>query len=457
MFRGIKRAALGLGALLALLAALFSLCAAVAVYRPGALRPLIERFLRPPGGSASLDGLEVSLRPPLLVLRGLEVRGPGAEDRVRLERLRAVPILGRVLGTGPWLQRLEVQGLEVRRHLSGAGGGGPPDLSPLSRLFAVEDLSVREARLDLEVGGTAVTVAGLSLTLAPAAGEARELALDAEVGLGPPGGTQTRGRLRGAGRITPGPALSLRLELAVPGFELGDPSGLGELDSLGGDLEASADLAVSPERLDLEDLALELSGARLRWPSGEGWELGTVRASLGGGVGLDGSDPRFDLSRLDVGGLLRARGSLSGRSLAEPDGWLEGTLPDVARLKAGPSPLFPAALRDFAPEGELPFRLEGRAGRIGPALVLELELQPEAIVLSWPSQGLEARLGGTLRVTTPLDAPIAQAWTQSAVEGRLEAVADLVRPPLAVRSVRVALPLSGSVSALRSPEASLSL
>ncbi|MHB8764043.1 MAG: hypothetical protein ACYDA8_06865 [Deferrisomatales bacterium] len=446
MSRGIQRLALGLGGALAVLVALISLAVAVAAYRPGVLRPLIERLLQPPGGSASLADLEVDLWPPLLVLQGLELRWTGTEDRLHLERLRAVPHPGRLLGAGPWLRELEIQGLEVRRRVSAAGTSGPPDLAPLAWLFAVEDLSIREARFDLEIGAAEVTLEGLSLSLTPAAGAARTLVLETAVGFGRPGGLPTRGRLLGTGRLTPDSAFALRLELAVPGLGLG---------GLRGDLTANATLALRPERLDVGELTLELADALLSLPSGKEWALGAVGVSLGGGVGLDGSEPRFELSRIEVGDLLRGRGSLSGRSLIELSGWLEGTLPDLALFKPGLPALLPAGLRDLEPGGELPFRLEGSAGREG--VSLSLELQPEQLALAWPTQGLQVRLGGLVRLTPPTGGSTPQKWLETAVKGRLEAVADLAYPPLAVRSVRLVLPLAGSLSALRSPAASLSM
>ncbi|MFU8858600.1 MAG: hypothetical protein ACNA8S_16540, partial [Deferrisomatales bacterium] len=446
MSRGIKRMVLGLGAVLAVLAAFLVLVAAIGVYRPATMMPLAEKLLRPPGGTASLEGLEVGLRPPVLVLQGLDVRWADPDDRLRLERLRAVIVPGRVLGRDPWLRALEIHGLEVRRHLRGEGTGGPPDLSPLSWLFAVEDLTVREARFDVDVGGTEVTLDGLSLSLTPVGDTARALALEAGIGLRRAGATPTRGWIRGIGEITAEQTLALRLDLTVP-----SPA----VSGLGGDLNANADLALSPKRMEVGALELELSGARLRWTSGEAWELGTGRASLAGGVGLDGSDPRVELSRLDVGDLLQGRGSVSGPTLARLSGRMDATLLDVGLLKAGLSPLLPADLRDLDAGGELLLRLEGSASRDG--LSLALDARPEEIVLSWPSRGLEARLGGTLRVTAPLRGPTAETWAETALEGRLEAVADLARPPLAVRSVHLALPLSGSVSALRSRGASLSV
>ncbi|MBE0618484.1 MAG: hypothetical protein IH608_11245, partial [Proteobacteria bacterium] len=439
MSPGVKRAALGLGAALAVLAALLAVAAAAVVYRPGLLRPLAEGLLRPPGGTSSLAGVEVGLRPPLLVLRGLDVRWAGSEDRLRLERLLALPIPGRILGDGPWLRRVEVQGLELRRHALGAGTGGPPDLSPLSWVFAVENLSVQGSGLDLDIGGTAVNLEGLSLSLVPVAA-GRELTLDADVSLREPGGGATRGRVRGAGTMTPGPGLALRLDVAAPGLELG---------ALGGDLEASAQLALSQELLEVHNLELTLSGAHLSAPSGEPWELGTGRATLAGEVGLDGTDPHLALSRLEVGDLLRGRGSLSGRTLSALTGSLQGTLPEFRRLRPGLAPLLPASLRDLDLRGELPFRLESTASEEGPSL--SVELRPGELTLSWPGQGLTARLGGTLGIRAPLSG-WARAWRGVSLEGRLEAVADLVRPPLAVRSVRLAVPLSGSLSAFWSRE-----
>jgi len=101
----------------------------------------------PRGGTASLAGLRLSLAPPVLELSGLAIEGPPHEgDLLRLDLLRFELIPGRLFHDGPWLRHVEARGLVFERPRPHEAKGAP-DLTPLTRLFDIEDLSLTDARL----------------------------------------------------------------------------------------------------------------------------------------------------------------------------------------------------------------------------------------------------------------------------------------------------------------------
>ncbi|MBE0604584.1 MAG: hypothetical protein IH611_13290 [Deltaproteobacteria bacterium] len=143
----LRRTALWCGAAMAALLGFAASAAALAVYRPQWVRPWVERALTPRGGTASLAGLRLSLTPPSLELSGLAIAGPAHEgDLLRIDHMKIELIPGRFLRGGPWLRHVEARGLVFERPRP-RETKGPPDLTPLSRLFDIEDLSLSDARL----------------------------------------------------------------------------------------------------------------------------------------------------------------------------------------------------------------------------------------------------------------------------------------------------------------------
>ena len=163
----LRRTALWCVAGLATLLGVTALIVALAIYRPALVRPWAERALTPRGGSASLAGLKISLTPPTVVLSGLVVAGPPREgDLMRLDHLKFELIPGRFFHGGPWLRHVEARGVIFERPRP-RGTEGPPDLTALTRLFDIEDLSLTDARLRMAIPQGVLSVDGLRLSLAP--------------------------------------------------------------------------------------------------------------------------------------------------------------------------------------------------------------------------------------------------------------------------------------------------
>ncbi|HEY5191425.1 MAG TPA: hypothetical protein VII77_05525, partial [Candidatus Deferrimicrobium sp.] len=169
----LRRTALWCVAGLAALLGVAALTVALAVYRPALVRPWAQRALTPRGGTASLAGLKISLTPLGVVLSGLVIAGPPRDgDLMRLDHLQFELIPGRFFHGGPWLRHVEARGVMIERPRP-RETEGPPDLTALTRLFDIEDLSLTEARLRVAMPQGELSVDGLRLSLAPGNGETR--------------------------------------------------------------------------------------------------------------------------------------------------------------------------------------------------------------------------------------------------------------------------------------------
>ena len=152
-----------------------ALTVALAVYRPALVRPWVQRALTPRGGTATLAALKISLTPPTVVLSGLAIAGPPREgELMRLDHLRFELIPGRFFHGGPWLRHVEARGVTFERPRP-RETEGPPDLTPLTRLFDVEDLSLTDARLRVALPQGVLAVDGLRVE--PGPGERRDARL----------------------------------------------------------------------------------------------------------------------------------------------------------------------------------------------------------------------------------------------------------------------------------------
>jgi len=178
---------------------------ATAVYRPQLVRPWVERALAPRGGTASLADLRLSLSPPALELSGLAIAGPPDEgDLLRLDHLTCELIPRAFLQGGAWLRHVEVKGLVFERPRP-REPKGPPDLTPLTRLFDIEDLSLVDARLLVALPQGNLTADELFLRLVPGEGGNRAFKGSGEVTFRRKEQTVARGTLSVRGNVTPGP------------------------------------------------------------------------------------------------------------------------------------------------------------------------------------------------------------------------------------------------------------
>src|SRR3990170_5191357 len=246
----LRRTALWGGAGLAALLGVAALVVALAVYRPQLVRPWVERALTPRGGTASLAALRLSVSPPALELSGLSIAGPPHEgDFFRLDHLQGELIPRRLFHGGPWLRRVEARGLVFER-LRPRETKGPPDLTPLTRLFDIEDLSLSDARLRVALPQGDLAADGVHLSLIPGEGGVRAFNGDGEVTFRRKESTIAEGTLSARGHVTPGPAIEVDLELVSARLML---------PWLAGDGFGQTRLRVTPERFQAEELTLTLT------------------------------------------------------------------------------------------------------------------------------------------------------------------------------------------------------
>ena len=378
----LRRTALWCGAGLAALLGIAALAVALAVYRPHLLRPWVQRALTPRGGTASLAVLRLSLTPPTLELSGLVIAGPPREgDLLRLDHLRFELIPGRLFHDGPWLRHVEGRGLVFERPLP-REAKGPPDLTPLTWLFDIEDLSLTDARLRVTLPQGDLAADGVRLSLIPGEGGVRRFSGYGKLTFRRNESTSVEGNLFARGNVTPGPAIDVALELE---------SARVMLPWLTGDVFGQTRLRVTPERFQAEELTLTLSQGRIGLDSQATKNLAPIRLNAMASATLEGRDPRLEVRGFDIGGLLQAQGRLGGSTLEEMSGTLAGDILRVERLKAVMAPLLPGSMTGMDLTGRLPYRLSLSAR--GPARVLALELLPGICCFPGRAQDLAAASG----------------------------------------------------------------
>src|SRR5512141_490307 len=389
----LRRTALWCVAGVAVLLGVAALTVALVVYRPALVRPWVQRALTPRGGTASLADLRVSLAPPTVTLSGLTIAGPSRDgDLVHLDHFRLEVIPGRFFHGGPWVRHVEARGVVFERARP-RETEGPPDLTPLTRLFDVEDLSLTNARLRVATPQGVLAVDGMRLSLAPGDDGMRAFSGYAEVSLRGNGRPAFASRLSARGTVTPEPALAVDLESA---------SGRLELPWITGDLSGRTRLRVTRKLFRVEDLVLTLPQGRVNaGPGGSILLPEPIRLNVEGSATLDGREPRLEVRGLDIGGLLTARGRLGGPTLGKMTGTLDGEIPRVERARTLWAPLLPGSLAGLELTGRLPWRLSMPGGTTERSLTLDL--LPPDLGLSWADAGLGARFGGSFKAEGSID------------------------------------------------------
>ena len=439
----LRRTVLWCGAGLAALLGIAALSMALAVHRPQLLRPWVQRALTPRGGTASLAGLRLSLAPPVLELSGLAIAGPPREgDLLRLDLLRFELIPDRLFHDGPWLRHVEARGLVFERPRPHEAKG-PPDLTPLTRLFDIEDLSLTDARLRVALPQGDLAADGVRLSLIPGEGGIRRFSGTGELTFGRKGSTLAQGKLFARGNVTPGPAIEADLELA---------SARVLLPWLTGDVAGQTRVRVTTTNFHADALTLTLSQGRVRLGPQASRTLGPIRLNATASATLEGMEPRLEVRGFDLGGLLLAQGRLGGSTLEEMSGTLDGEIPRVERVKTVLAPLLPGSLTGMDLAGRLPYRL--RLSTRGTIRALALELLPRDLLFSWPNAGFGCHVGGSLRAEGSF-----QDWLhgKASLLGRIRGTGHLERPPLAVRRFRFDAPLAGRIAAPTLPGCTLSV
>ena len=429
----LRRTALWCGAGLAVLLGIAALVAALAVYRPQLLRPWVERALTPRGGTASLAELRLSLSPPALELSGLAIAGPPGEgDRLRLDHLTCELIPGALLHGGAWLRHVEVKGLVFERPRP-RETKGPPDLTPLTWLFDIEDLSLTDARLLVALPQGNLTADELFLRLVPGEGGIRAFNGDGEVTFRRKEQTVAGGTFSARGNVTPGPAIEVDLEFA---------SGRLMLAELSGDVSGRARVKVTPKRFQAEEITLALTQGRVSLRPQATTTLDPILLNAAASSTLAGREPRLEVRRLDIGGMLLAKGRLGGSTLETMSGTLDGEIPRVERVKTIFAPLLPDSLAGMDLTGRLPFAI--RLSARGTESLMALELLPGDLHYSWPGAGLGCRVEGSLLAEGPFP-----GWLRgkASLSGGIKGTGHLEHAPLAVRMFHFDTPLAGEIDA----------
>jgi len=410
-----------------------ALAVALAVYRPALVRPWVQRALTPWGGTASLADLKISLTPPTVVLSGLVIAGPPRDgDLIRLDRLQFELIPARLFHGGPWLRHVEARGVIYERPRP-RETESPPDLTALTRLFDVEDLSLTDARIRVAMLQGILSVDRLRLSLAPGKDGVRAFGGSGDLSFRGKGSPVFAAKLSARGTVTPEPALTVDLESA---------SGRLELPWISGNLSGRTRLRVTRKYFQVEDLILTLPQGRMDPGPHGAIFTGPIRLNVAAGATLDGRDPLLEIREVDIGGLLIARGRLGGPTLEMVSGTIEGEITRLERARSHWAPILPGTLADMELTGRLPWRLTLSTGITG--RVLTLDLHSPDLGVSLASAGLDCRFGGSIKMAGPLD-----GWLHGKIllSGRVQGTGRFDRPPLAVRRFRFDAPLAGTLGA----------
>jgi hypothetical protein len=350
---------------------------------------------------------------------------------MRLDHLQFEVIPGRFFHGGPWLRHVEARGVIYERPHP-RETEDPPDLTPLTRLFDIEDLSLTDARLRVAMPQGVLAVDGLRLSLTPGEGGMRAFSGSGELSFRGKGSPVLAVKLSARGTVTPEPALTIDLE---------STSGHLELPWISGDLSGRTRLRVTRKNFQVEDLILTLPQGRVNLGTRGAILPEPIRLNAAASATLDGREPRLEVRGLDIGGLLTARGRLSGRTLEKMSGTLDGEISRVERVRTYWAPLLPGSLASMELTGRLPWRLTLSTRITERVLTLDL-LHPD-LGFSWASAGLDCRFGGSFKAAGPLD-----GWLHGKVplSGRVQGTGHFDRPPLAVRRFRFDTPLAGAIA-----------
>jgi hypothetical protein len=429
-----RRAVFWCGVAATAVAVLIAVGIGAALRDPGRVAPLLQRLIAPRGGSASAKRIGLSLDPPSVTLSGLAVSGPsGGGERVRVDRLRLEADFARIARGGPWLRRVEAEGVVVEWTGGARTSTGPLDLTPLSRLFLMETLLVKDARVRVALAGGELDADGAELQIVPIEDGARRVTGIGRLTFRRGGRLAASGTVTVQGRMRPGPTLDADVALR---------DGRVEMPSVSGDFSGQAGLTLTPDRLEARDARLEADTVRLRSPPGAPREAGPIRLHAAGAVSLDGTDVAVEIRALDVAGVLQASGRLARSSTATLAGNVEGTVHGVERALAFAGDRLPGAWRGAKLRGDLGFRLGfgGDKGR-----TLSLSVVPMQLLVSFPATGVEGRIGGAVRADGP-----SSAWASGAptLSGTIEGNARLDRAPLTMRRAVFRASLAGAPAAL---------
>ncbi len=429
----LRRAALWCVAGSAALLGVAASVVALAVHHPGLVRPWIQRALTPRGGTASLAGLEISLTPPTVALSELVIAGPPHEgDLLRLDYLRLELIPGRLFHGGPWVRHMEARGVIYKRSRP-RETEDPPDVTALTRLFDIEDLSLTDARLRVVLPQGDLAVDGLRLRLAPGESGMRAFTGTGEFSFRGKESPVFAAKLSARGTVTPEPALTV---------DLASAPGRLDLPWISGTLSGRTRLRMTRKNFQVEDLILTLAQGRVNAGAGGAILHEPIRLNAAASATLDGREPRLEVRGLDIGGLLTARGRLGGPTLEKMAGTLDGEIPRVERVRTWWAPLLPGSLAGMELAGGLPWRLSLSNGI--PERILTLDLLPRDLGLSWASAGLDCRFGGSFQAAGSID-----GWLhgKASLSGRVRGTGDFRRPPLAMRRFRFDTSLDGTMAA----------
>ena len=209
----LRRTALWCVGGLAALLGIAALSVALAIHRPALVRPWVQRALTPRGGTASLAGLKLSLTPPSVALSGLVIAGPPRSgDLIALDHLQFELLPARFLRGEPWLRHVEARGGIFERS-GPRDTEGPPDLTALTRLFDIEDLSLTDTRLRVAMPQGVFSVDGLRLNLAPVEGGMRAFHGSGDLSFRGKGTPVFAAKFSARGTVTAEPALTFDLDI----------------------------------------------------------------------------------------------------------------------------------------------------------------------------------------------------------------------------------------------------
>jgi hypothetical protein len=275
------------------------LSAASIVWHPALIKPILKEALTPEGGSVDYGKIEISLSPPRVTIENLQTSHP-QEPAIRVEKMRLDLDPDGLWGTEPWIELLEVQGVEMEFKLNLDQPDRPMDFNRLSLILAIGQASIKKASLNLVSDYGRLNLNISSLTIEPQKEDKRKLKLACKVSWSDSrGGNIAWSELTGTGDMDLSPNLNLDLNLT---------NGVIALDELQGPMTGSARLSMNKKGLQISEFSLGVA-------QGSG-RLTPASLKLEGQSQFDGGNTILKMHELKLGNLFSTSADFNG-SLAK--------------------------------------------------------------------------------------------------------------------------------------------
>ncbi|MDI6796303.1 MAG: hypothetical protein QMD09_05140 [Desulfatibacillaceae bacterium] len=402
--------------------------------RPDIAVPHINRLLDAGQGKGGIETLELGFFPPRIVAKNFNMEQRGWS--LDLDHLSILPDIKAYFDKGPWLGRVEARGLYLTIRPAEKGTPSSPKTEPswagpLQWLFAMREADIIVESLSAPAGHGAFSLAAMHIQIQPQSEDSRLLDILGDIAYKGPQESSLEIFCHITGSFDRENKLDARMEIS---------EGLLDFASYKAGLVAGANLSMSPEQVDIADLALIVQPGE-NPPGKAAWPGGTFELFGQGFMEIGSRQVSFTLKKLEAGSWLSAFGQLSGQLPDGLSGVIQGNVADTALVLDAARPLLPQSAGSLKLAGQIPFEL-----RLNPS-----DSGQEALLWLWPENlelgfdGQKASISGRLEGAGPLAGPYG-------FNGLMEGTASISRGDWAVNDLVFSLPFEGDTTLVKLPE-----